>query len=164
MKPINKELKKEKIEQLKFVPSGDICPSSSLYKGYQSYESKAESKITTQEKDGVDIRIKDAKGYCLAWSWWYAYLRLKFPKISNEELKERSFKILSKDPEKLRQFIRGQMRFMYDLYVKYIPAETLKIYYKNGSKYMYRKHRNLYDEMIRIIDDEYKKRFEKATQ
>jgi len=87
-------------EKLTYISPEKVCPTG--FKGYQSYESSIPSKDTN------NVMIKDPRGYCLAWSYFYAFLRLKFPKPSASELIKDSFKILKTEPQQLREFIRGQ--------------------------------------------------------
>lgn len=91
---------------LKYVPHDEVCPAD--FKNYQSYEKIAAKKSTSYNK----FYIKDPPGYCMAWSFFYMDLRLQFPKMSARELTTKSLNIISKEPEKLKSFIRGQMRFV----------------------------------------------------
>lgn len=96
--------------KLRFVPSHKVCPVG--FKGYQLYESQAplESSISN------DIQIRDPRGFCCAWSYFYADLRLKYPRLPGAEIIQRSTKIIGKDPRQFRLFIRGQIQFLLELF------------------------------------------------
>lgn len=91
---------------LKFVSQDKTCPTG--FKGFQLYEKHAEKKSIQKN----NYTIKDAGGFCCAWSYFYANLRLKFPSLSSRQIQDKVLKIVGKDPEKLRSFIRGQMLFL----------------------------------------------------
>ena len=91
---------------LKFISETEGCPTG--FKGFQAYEYTAVKKQTQIGK----YFIKDPGGFCCAWSYFYADMRLQYPKLSATELKDRILKIIGTDPEKLRRFIRGQMLFL----------------------------------------------------
>lgn len=104
------EINKKYKTNWKYVPPSKLCPTL----GFQAYEQYAKKKRVYKN----NIWIQDPGGYCLAWSYFYALLRLKFPKIDGSELIKESFKVLKTDPERLRNFIRGQVKFVYDLVTK----------------------------------------------
>jgi hypothetical protein len=62
-----------------------------------------------------NFTISDPGGFCVAWSMFYANMRLRFPKEPASELIKKSFKILSTGPQQLREFIRGQVAFIEDM-------------------------------------------------
>ena len=96
--PLSKLLKKK----LKFLPSNEVCPSLD---GLQNYESE----YKTEHKN---IFFRDPPGFCTAWAYLYADLRIKFPEKPGSEIIEESLDIMEKEPKRLREFIRGQMRFL----------------------------------------------------
>jgi len=98
-------------EKLSYIPATKVCPTG--FGNYQHYEQDVpKSKVFSKQ---LNIEISDPNGFCIAWSFFYADLRLKFPKIESSDLIKESFKVLSSDPERLRTFIRGQVQFLYDM-------------------------------------------------
>jgi len=98
-------------EKLLYIPATNVCPTG--FKNYQHYEGKADDQKAFSNQ--LNVEISDPGGFCVAWSFFYADLRLKFPKIESSDLINRSFKVLSFEPERLRSFIRGQVAFLYDM-------------------------------------------------
>jgi hypothetical protein len=90
---------------LTYVPSDQVTES---LRGFQSYECKA-PKLTSII---LGKEVTDPKGFCAVWSYFYADMRLKFPKIPAKELVKNIQNILGNDPDKLRSFIRGQAKFL----------------------------------------------------
>ena len=120
VKKINSRLPYD--EQLKFIPSNEVCPTG--FQGFQGYEGQANKKSGRN-----NVFLKDPKGFCVAWSYFYAFLRLKFPKQSASDLIEDTYKILKTDPEQLRSFIRGQVKDAFSMF-----KEALKDYYIETKK------------------------------
>tara|TARA_R110001606_G_scaffold102242_1_gene224483 strand:+ start:46 stop:681 length:636 start_codon:yes stop_codon:yes gene_type:complete len=155
--PINKILGKD--NALRYVPATEVCPNG--FRGYQSYEGEA---LDLKIKDNNFI-IKDAWGYCIAWSMFYANMRLRFPKEPASELIKKSFKILSTDPQKLREFIRGQVAFAEDMIDeafgekgalrKYMSISKSKIPVKDKNK--------VFDEFRERLDEFLNKKFAEFT-
>lgn len=81
--------------------SHDLCQD--FTKGLQIMEEEAP--MEKVQKRG--FFIQDPPGFCLAWSFYYADLRLTFPNKSPEELLSSTAKVVNEDPKKLKQFIRG---------------------------------------------------------
>ena len=109
---LNRDLRKflkDVAPDLNFIPSHKVCPYVS---GFQYYNSIQPDK--TRQIDGFDI--KDAGGFCCAWSLYYADLRVKYPRLSSEEIISNTLKILGENPEVFRNFIRGQVSFLNSLY------------------------------------------------
>lgn len=101
-----KPLKNKYGIKLKYIPADKSCPSSSA--GFQYYESMAVTKSVKRP----GFVLTDPDGFCMAWSFLYADLRIKFPLLSSRQINNEVLKIVSKDPEKLRSFLRGQTRFL----------------------------------------------------
>lgn len=91
-----------------YISPSKLCPNK---KGFQAYEG-----MSIMETNKNNVYIKDPGGFCMAWSYFYGFLRLKFPKIAGNELIDKTFEIVSKDPLKLRKFIRGQMLFLSSIF------------------------------------------------
>jgi hypothetical protein len=152
-KVLKKKYKDEK--EMKFVNPDEVCPSSKQYKIFQSYEQGAID--TSKYSKKYDMRIREPGGYCLAWSMFYADLRLKFPTISNEDLIKKTSEILTNDPEKLRRFIRGQTKQLYEFYKTIqkeagFTQEDMIRFYKLGKKGMTLKEWKEYMDMENKID------------
>ena len=84
---------------LKYIPTDETCPL-----GFQFFEQHATGKDFKHR--GLTITNED--GYCGAWSFFYADLRMKFPGKTRDAMYRDMYKILGNDPEELRNFIRGQ--------------------------------------------------------
>lgn len=97
---------------LQFVPSHKVCPVG--FKGYQAYDSREPLKCGISN----NIQIRDPIGFCCAWSYFYADLRLKYPRLPGSEIIQRSTKIIGEEPRQFRLFIRGQIRFLSELFQK----------------------------------------------
>jgi hypothetical protein len=90
---------------LKYVPSTEV---SQFKDGFQALESKSQKLKTKKHTDKGMRTMKDPDGFCAAWSYFYADLRLKFPQRPARELTNYIKEILGDDPDTLREFIRGQ--------------------------------------------------------
>jgi hypothetical protein len=120
---------------LTYVPSDQVTES---LRGFQSYEGSA-PKLTSNIL-GEDIT--DPGGFCAVWSYFYADMRLKFPKIPAKELVKNIQDILGNDPSKLRSFIRGQAKFLSEevaSVAKYIPIV------QHSKTHSWEKTKQLYD-------------------
>ena len=107
---INKDLdtfiNKLKLD-LKFIPSHKTCPIG--YKAYQQFDTAKRKK-----SNAYSIPIIDPGGYCCAWSFFYADLRLKYPRLSGAEILQKSMSIMGNDPKKFRSFIHGQIKYLHE--------------------------------------------------
>ena len=108
---VNEQLQKfiEKLNiDAKFVPSHKTCPIG--YKAYQEYDNE-------QRKKGKlnNISVMDPGGYCCAWSFFYADLRLKYPRLSGAEIIRKSMDIIGTNPKTFRSFIHGQVEYLHKL-------------------------------------------------
>jgi len=92
--------------KLIYVPPKETCPKG--FKGFQSYEGEAVKK----EKRKDNVIIKDPSGFCMAWSMFFGDLRLKFPKKSAKVISDTVLNIVKREPEELRKFIRGQVKWI----------------------------------------------------
>ena len=124
---------------LQFVPSHKICPIG--FKGYQAYDSEEPLEFGKSN----DIQIRDPGGFCCAWSYFYADLRLKYPRLPGSEIVQRSTKIIGKDPRQFRTFIRGQIQFLTELFQK----SGIKTQYE---EYMNLKRRSRKEDRKRVIE------------
>ena len=57
----------------------------------------------------------DPGGYCCAWSFFYANLRLKYPRLSGAEIIRKSMDIIGTNPKTFRSFIHGQVKYLHKL-------------------------------------------------
>jgi len=55
---------------------------------------------------------KDPGGFCAAWSFWWADLRLKYPNIDRNNLLLKAKKIIEKSDNSFKQFIRNYSNFV----------------------------------------------------
>lgn len=130
---------------LKYVSSKDIFSESHLRNGFQAYETSTQSEIVQGK-----YKIKDPGGFCTAWSYFYADIRLQYPKYSAAELTDEIYSVIGKNPQTLRHFIRGQMRFLeveinkvnkrYP-FVKFLNLDRKSKEYKEAKK-LYQKYIN----------------------
>ena len=84
---------------LSYIATDETCPI-----GFQVYESQAQ-KVEFNHR-GFDITTE--AGYCGAWSFFYANMRMKYPGKPRDIIMNDLFRKIGKDPEELRNFIRGQ--------------------------------------------------------
>lgn len=115
---LNKKLKEDKIDIVKFKTSNDVCP---VIYGFQTIE-----EIYGNKKETIE-----GGGYCAAWSMFFAELCLKNPNISSNELLILIFNKLNDmsltDRGKyLRKLIRGYVDVIYDKICKYYKFLTSK--------------------------------------
>ena len=154
-------------EKLVYVPATEVCPDN--FDNYQAYEGLVDGETAYNKQ--VNTYIRDPAGYCLAWSFFYADLRMKFPKLSAASLIEASLQIITIDPTKLQHFIRGQMTFLYDFLAEALKYTGLNInnffkkYHKLGKKFAnsktaYKFYRK-WEEFIKIKLKEYTEHGEK---
>ena len=85
---------------LLYLAPSNVCPN---IKGFQSYDT---SNLKTKNN------IKDPQGFCLAWSFFYAELRMKFPKLSSKDIIDKTIHIIGNKPLQYRKFIRGQANYI----------------------------------------------------
>ena len=76
----------------KYYTPIDFCPSIS----FQTLES-----YNKEKKKG------DPGGFCAAWSYWYANLRLSNPDIDRKEIIDRAISTIKTSPDTFREFIRS---------------------------------------------------------
>jgi hypothetical protein len=131
MKPFNEKFKTD----FEYVDGMTGCYTDVriLWQSYDHKQSRERVK-----RDGVVI--KDPKGFCIAWTWFYADLRLKFPLLSQKEIVDRSFEILTKNPLKLRSVIRGQAFYVMKMVEEIYPRSLLKINKANKQGYYDHNH------------------------
>ena len=91
---------------LKYISAEEL----NLDKGLQYYESQ--TKKTISRKVFGNKTINEVSGFCGAWCFFYADMRLKFPKVEGKKLVSSIQKLLGKNPEILRKFIRGFTEFL----------------------------------------------------
>lgn len=111
---INKDLAnlvKQLNLDLKFIPSHKTCPVG--YNAYQYYDTAERKKSNT-----YSVPIIDPGGYCCAWSFFYADLRLKYPRLSGADILQKSISIIGDNPQHFRRFIRGQTQYLYKMISK----------------------------------------------
>ena len=128
LEKITKALKKffeskkaQKILKVKVISSDETCPWG---KGVQS----SIYKDTKRGKKYNDVYIEDAKGFCVAWSFFVADFRMYNPKLSIAESRLKANKILKQDEMgKFSNFIREYSRlFLVEIHAIY---ETGKEYF-----------------------------------
>lgn len=114
---LNRELKKENLPEIKYIEASEVCPYIS---GFQSLE--GESKLPTRRK-------LEPKGYCAAWSIFFAELCLKNSDIPSSELLDNIYNYLTtkeSGPDYLKGVIRG--------YAGYISQQVnlyLSVFFKH---------------------------------
>jgi len=128
---------------LTYIPSPEVFESED---GLQAIEGtcKMETKILPNGKI-----IEDPGGFCAPWSYFYADMRLKFPQIEAKQLTKQIEKNLGKNPKKLREFIRGQAKFMAQEVTgleKYIRFQEIADLGRNSRKYI--KKKDEYDKFL----------------
>lgn len=94
---------------IKFVPSHKTCPSG--FRAYQQYDTQ---KRASQMFYNL-AKIRDPGGYCCAWSFFYADLRLKYPRLSGAEIIQKSIKMIGNNPKQFRHFIHGQVEYLFKM-------------------------------------------------
>ena len=116
---VNEQLEKfvEKLNiNAKYVPSHKTCPIG--YRAYQEYDNEERKKRKVN-----NISVLDPGGYCCAWSFFYANLRLKYPRLSGAEIIRKSMDIIGTNPKTFRSFIHGQVKYLHKL-MKRINKES----------------------------------------
>ena len=107
----------KKYLKYKYLRPKYICP----IKGFQFIE---ENNI---KKGLASMRENDPGGFCVAWSFWYADLRMTYPNIEQKKLQTKAIEIINNNPITFRKFIRNYAQFILD--------ERKKIYIKIKKKY-----------------------------
>jgi hypothetical protein len=96
---------KTKVDELNFISPMIIHNEE---EGFQHYEGMEEQ----QKYKAGNITVKTEGGFCCAWSYFYANLRLHAPSIKSNDIIKATYKVITKEPKLLRKFIRGQMKFL----------------------------------------------------
>lgn len=78
------------------------------------------------ETINVSIRRGDPFGFCMAWSLWWADLRMNFPNIQRKELAKYALKRLSSEPITIRKFIRNYTANILDTLSKHFNLKEIK--------------------------------------
>lgn len=91
--------------EYEYLPPNRICPVG--FRGFQSYQSSLD-----ESGSWGGVKITNGGGYCCAWSYFYADMRLKFPALSGEQIMNKAYEVLGKEPQVLKDFIRGQFMFL----------------------------------------------------
>ena len=92
-----------------FVPSHKTCPAG--FRAYQEYDiQRPASQIFNNY-----AKIRDPGGYCCAWSFFYADLRLKYPRLSGADIIQKSMNIIGINPKHFRYFIHGQVEYLFEM-------------------------------------------------
>ena len=101
----------------KYLRPKDICP----LKGFQLLEEDSIEFGSASERKG------DPFGFCGAWSFWYADLRMTYPDIEQKKLQQKAISIIKTNPITFRKFIRN--------YAQFILNERNKLYIKLKKKH-----------------------------
>jgi len=96
----------------KYLRPKDICPKI----GFQLLEERS------IDHNIASIRKGDPGGFCAAWSFWYADLRMTYPNIEQKKLQHKAISIIKNNPITFRKFIRN--------YAQFILNERNKLYIK----------------------------------
>jgi hypothetical protein len=100
---LNREFKKDNLQEVKYVDASQVCPYIS---GFQELE--GQSKLPKKGK-------LEPRGYCAAWSIFFAELCLKNPDMSSSELLDNVYNYLTtkeSGPDYLKSVIRGYAGFI----------------------------------------------------
>lgn len=110
-----------------YIPPHKICPFDE--KGLQMIDQQYKEIKTIKYKN---FEIRDKYGYCLAWSYFFTDLRLKYPHLSGKVLYDKSIKNIGNHPKDFRNFIRGQTKYVIDIInnidSKYTLEEFIYLY------------------------------------
>ena len=103
---LNDHMKKSNLEQVTFIPSNKVCP---YFYGLQSLES------------ALPNNDKNVKGYCVAWSMFFAELVLSNPNLSSAEIVETVYVTAGKNygGNKLKDIIEGYTNHINEKINKY---------------------------------------------
>ena len=96
----------------KYLRPKDICPKI----GFQLLEERSIDYGMASTRKG------DPGGFCAAWSFWYADLRMTYPDIEQKKLQQKAISIINNNPITFRKFIRN--------YAQFILNERNKLYIK----------------------------------
>ena len=132
---INKELKKKgESYQYKYMKPKQISRSTITKRGdweeYEGFQYHDRGSGGAKRTIG-NVVIVEAEGYCVAWSYFYLDLRLKFPKLTGEEIIDKTYEIVDnqKGQQKLKYMVRGMTESAYkwagNLVPKYLSQEEL---------------------------------------
>lgn len=143
LKEINKALKAAGEDyEYKYMKPKQVSRSQITKRGnwveYEGLQYHDRSGGNTREFNGVVIT--EAGGYCLAWSYFYLDLRLKFPKLSGEEIIDKTYELVDNKSgqQKLRNMVAGMTKMAYEEAKKMVPkyiSETDLIKGMDSGKY-----------------------------
>jgi len=169
---LNKEISKinSKEPKLTYISPKESCPAKKFFYVYQAIELKVPKKAKRTKK--LDMVIKDPPGYCVAWSLFYGDLRLKYPKLPPQEITQKIVDILGKNPEVLRQFIRGQAKLLYkgtrEILSRLLNHKDLELFLKwalgTSKKKFTQMQLNAIDDIVDIILQYTVEQFKKFTK
>lgn len=138
---------------MKYIPSNKNCPPG--FRGYQAYDREQANKGKIN-----NIVIKEPGGYCCAWGFFYADLRMKYPRLPRQEIIDKSLEIIGHNPKVFREFIKGQIsrldritkQHSFDLATYVFIVQELR---NNKTEISLQKFSKLRDQLKTIIDKEY---------
>ena len=108
---LNKYLKKDGLQQAKYVESSQVCP---YIEGLQVVEGKSKLPKKTKLEPG---------GYCAAWGLFFAELNLKNPNLTSTEILDNIYNYLTtkeSGPNYLKSVIRGYAGYIYQNVDRYL--------------------------------------------
>ena len=121
-----------------YKPPSDICPkyppgcSTTFYRGFQYME--------VLEKSHNDI--KEGKGFCVLWSWFFAECVLSNPEMDINDVYKEAWNIVNKDEGNFATIIRGYFLSINEELVN--MNETFSIHKKNINYYQPSQTRHIF--------------------
>ena len=126
--------------KLRFKTPDEICPNS---KGFQSFEGQLKG-----------FKAVEGGGFCMMWSCFLAEMIFMNPDKSTKEIIDEVFTITNKEPEYLKQVIRGYVKDaekMLDDLIKAVSTDSFKFIKRwgnNSSTNVIRQHKQLLENYI----------------
>jgi hypothetical protein len=142
-------------EKYKYEPPSKTCP---LAKGLQEIEQTEKSK----GENRAGVYLSDPGGFCVAWSFYLADVRLSNPKLSSSEVYKKALKNTKGNATDMRKFIRSYSRIFLKVLKDVKPLLSKYKYFRKFPKKMDKgTYVNIFfplrNELIKILSNEFKK-------
>ena len=145
-----KTFSKSITENTKYISPEKVCPyNKGVQSGYELNVDKGERIMNEL--------IKDPEGYCVAWSYFLADVRLSFPNVSADNIYKKAIEMRGGETKDLGYRIEKKRKYEYKIK---IGNKSFLDFIRDYSKLYLKElkfHIKKYKEYLKIIDKRYKR-------